>query len=199
MDMTEREKFIALVGNDLLVSSDAIVLLEGDGFSRLAKCAELFHENYAPVICFSGGAKNSDYGSFPFEMFEDKLADYNLTKSNFIVENLSRNTQEQAIEIIKIAKERYWTKIILVASNFHQYRAYLTFLQALNQTNTTLVIMNAPARNLPWFEVQPWGQRFELLDKEFEKIEKYTALGHIANFSEAIAYQKWKEQWILAN
>lgn len=196
--MTDREKCIALIDNDIIVKSDAIILLEGDGFSRLAKCAELFHANYAPIICFSGGVLNLEYGSYPFDMYKDKLKEYNLSPNNFILETKSKNTEEQAIEIIKIAKQASWKKIILVASNFHQYRAYLTFFKILKSYNYQLAIMNAPARDLPWFKTEPWGTRFNLLSSEFEKIEKYIESSKV-KYSDVIAYQQWKEKWIIKN
>ena len=34
MHLTNREKFIALTDNDGIQNSDAIILLEGDGFNR---------------------------------------------------------------------------------------------------------------------------------------------------------------------
>ena len=197
--MTDREKCIALIDNDILVKSDVIILLEGDGFSRLAKCAELFHANYAPVICFSGGAKNLEYGSFPFDLFIDKLKEFNLSKDNFILEVKSQHTEEQAIEIIRIAKKYSWKRIILVASNFHQYRAYLTFLKTLKKSDYELVIMNAPVRDLPWFRTEPWGKRFDLLTSEFEKIERYVGLGSALSYQIVFEYQKWKEQCITTN
>jgi len=196
--LSAKENFIVLTDNDILVEADAIILLEGDGFSRLAHCAKLFHNKLAPVICFSGGADNKPYGSFTFDMFEEKLIDFNLSTSDFIIENKSQHTQEQALEVIKLAREKSWKKIILVASNFHQYRAYLTFLKILKDTDTEIIIINSAARELPWFETQPWGQRFQLLKSEFEKIEKYMELGHCATYEEAIDYQVWKEEWILA-
>jgi len=196
--LSAKEKFIVLTDNDMLVKADAIILLEGDGFSRLAHCAKLFHNKLAPVICFSGGSENKPYGSFNFEMYEDKLIDFNLNKTDFIIENKSQHTQEQAIEVIKLSRERNWKKIILVASHFHQYRAYLTFLKIIEDFGYELVIINSSASDLPWFETQPWGQRFQLLNSEFEKIEKYMELRHCATYEEAIDYQVWKEEWILA-
>ncbi len=35
--------------------------------------------------------------------------------------------------------------------------------------------------------------RFERLTAEFERIEKYSAMGHLATADEVIEYQKWKE------
>lgn len=39
-----------------------------------------------------------------------------------------------------------------------------------------------------------WGIRFDRLKAEFGRIEKYSALGHLANALEVIEYQKWKER-----
>jgi hypothetical protein len=57
-----------------------------------------------------------------------------------------------------------------------------------------LVIYNAPVRNLSWFSETGWGRRIDRLEQEFERIEKYEKLGHIATFDEVINYQKWKEE-----
>jgi hypothetical protein len=54
-------------------------------------------------------------------------------------------------------------------------------------------LYNSPARNLGWFNNSGWGQRFERLEIEFDRIEKYSKLGHLATFKEVIEYQKWKE------
>ena len=37
------------------------------------------------------------------------------------------------------------------------------------------------------------GVRFERLEQEFIRIQKYSQLGHLATYGEAIDYQKWKE------
>ncbi len=62
--------------------------------------------------------------------------------------------------------------------------------------NKELLIYNAPAIDLPWFTETGWGKRFDLLDQEFAKIEKYTALRYLATEEELINYQKWKEQQV---
>ena len=52
---------------------------------------------------------------------------------------------------------------------------------------------DAPVRNLNWFVDSGWGIRFDRLQAEFERIEKYSALGHLATAREVIEYQRWKE------
>jgi hypothetical protein len=57
-----------------------------------------------------------------------------------------------------------------------------------------LILYNAPVRNLGWFSETGWGTRFNRLEKEFERIERYSTMGHLATYEEAIEYQKWKEE-----
>lgn len=188
MPLTEREKFISLVATDSPVKSDVIVLLEGDGTSRLSKCADLFKAGFAPVICFSGGADNKAYGSYPFSEYIPMLPKVGLRESDFILELKSQHTQQQAVEVLNLAEKSSWKSLILVASPYHQYRAFLTFLgEGLKRTQCP-VIYNAPASNLSWFIPEPWGKRYDLLTNEFEKIEQYIKTGHCASYLEALSY-----------
>lgn len=192
--LSERELFAALISGDTLVKADAIILLEGDGTSRLAYTAELFKSGIAPKICFSGGAVNPAYGSYIFEYYKPLLGENGLHESDFIVEGVSQHTQQQAEEVIKLAEKHNWKKIVLLASHYHQYRAYLTFLREILIRKSDIILISAPARNLSWFGENDWGRRYDLLSSEFEKIEKYMASGHCATYSEAIIYQQWKEK-----
>lgn len=195
--LTEREKFISLVDNDLLPPSDAIILLEGDGYNRYEQAVNLYKNGYAPVIVFSGGITNHKYGSYPFAEIEIKLLEKGVKRENIIHENISLNTKEQSDEVFKIAAANNWKKLILVASSEHQYRAYLTFLKTILDKKLDIALFNSPARQLSWFGKSDWGIRFERIDHEFDKIEKYKNMGHLASYTEAIKYQKWKEKLIL--
>lgn len=192
--MNLREKLIILVDNDYVQKSDAIILLEGDGLNRIPKAVELYQAGLADNIVFSGGITNLAYGSFPFSMAYPELIRAGIPPIAIIHESNSQNTREQAIEVIKLANLKGWKKLILVASHYHQYRAYLTFLKETADTNSTILLYNAPAKDLKWFTETGWGKRFDLLDEEFKRIEKYTELSHLATLNEAIDYQKWKEQ-----
>ena len=103
------------------------------------------------------------------------------------------NTRQQAVEVIRMAAEKGWKKLALVASHDHQYRAYLTFLREVLDTKCGIVLYNTPVRNLNWFVDSGWGMRFERLIGEFDRIEKYSAMGQLATAKEVIEYQKWKE------
>ena len=191
--MTEREKIIAIIDNDILFPSDAIILLEGDGLNRYSKVVELYNCNIATKIVFSGGITDYQYGSFPFSDILPYLLQTGIPSNNIIHESKSLNTREQAIEIVKLSLLNGWKKLVLVASHEHQYRAYLTFLREILDTKSDIILYNAPARNLGWFKISDWGLRYEHLEQEFSRIEKYSQLGHLASCKEVIDYQKWKE------
>lgn len=191
--ITDREKILAIVDNDCLSTSDAIILLEGDGFDRFRKAVSLYKQGKAPKIVFSGNITDYDYGSFPFAEVLPRMLEAGVPEDDIIHEDKSLNTREQAVEVVRMAQERGWKKLILVASHEHQYRAYLTFLREVLDSKSGITLYNAPARNLDWFVDKGWGTRFERLEAEILRIEKYTEMGHLANAQEVIDYQKWKE------
>tara|TARA_B100001175_G_scaffold242138_1_gene208518 strand:+ start:12391 stop:12990 length:600 start_codon:yes stop_codon:yes gene_type:complete len=195
MRLTEREKFIAIVDNDTISIVDAIVLLEGDGFNRYNKAADLYKQGWSKKIIFSGGITNYSYGSFPFSDILPRLLAAGIPKEDIIHEKKSKHTKEQAQEIIKMAIKNKWNNLILVATHDHQYRAYLSFLKAVLESKSKILLFNCPVRNLNWYEENVWGRRIDNIEIEFEKIEKYINSNQIATYSEAITYQEHKEKY----
>lgn len=187
-------KLLAIANGEKLKKSDALICLEGDGWSRADFAAKLFRKNWAEKIVISGGLFNLPF-SVPAEDLADYLIKKGISKERIILEKKSKNTREQAVEVIKIAKERKWQRVILVASYFHQPRAYLTFLKAMEESGFKIEIFNAPVKEVSWFEKTSLGSsRLELLEKEFKKIEDYTKKGHLAPIKKLLEYQKWKEK-----
>ena len=194
--ITDREIIMAIVDNDCLMKSDAAILLEGDGFFRFQKAVELYNQGIVSKIVFSGNIIDKDYGSYPFEEVKPFIMKGGVPEKDIIHEDKSLNTRQQAVEIVKMAKMNGWKKLALVASHEHQYRAYLTFLREVLDTNSGLILYNAPVRNLNWFIDSGWGTRFERLESEFDRIERYNLKGHLASAEEVINYQKWKESML---
>jgi len=190
----EKIKLISIAYNDSVKKSNAIVCLEGDGYERVKQAASLYQRKLAKIIVVSGGFNNP-----PFSIIANKMAKKLIQKGvlakSIIIEEKSQNTYEQGIEIMKLVKKNRWKKIIIVASHFHQPRAYLTFLQAMKDTKLKIKIFNAPARELSWFKnTFPGLSRLRLLENELKKIDAYSKKGHLANIKEAINYQMWKEK-----
>jgi len=191
--MNDKEKFLVLISNERLKKADAIILLEGDGLNRVKHTADLYKAGWADIAVVSGGIYTLAYGSYPSEYLVPELIKEGVPPERILIEGKSQHTQEQAEEVLELANGRGWKKIILVASPHHQPRAFLTFLKVMNEKQMKIQLINASARELSWFEETGWGKRITLIDSEFEKIEKYGALGQMATFKEAIEYQQWKE------
>ena len=192
--ITDREIIMAIVDNDCLKPSDAIILLEGDGFHRFQKAVDLYKKGLGKKIVFSGAIVQKEYGSYPFEEVKPFILNAGVPEENLIHEDKSLQTQQQAVEVVKMAMENGWKRLALVASHEHQYRAYLTFLRQVLDSKSGIILYNAPVRNLDWFVDSGWGLRFDRLKAEIERIEKYSAYGHLANAQEVVAYQQWKEK-----
>ena len=192
--ITDREIIMAIVDNDCLKPSDAIILLEGDGFHRYQKAVDLYEKGYGKKIVFSGAIVQKEYGSYPFEEVKPFILNAGVPEKDLIHEDKSLQTQQQAVEVVKMAMENGWKRLALVASHEHQYRAYLTFLRQVLDSKSGIILYNAPVRNLEWFVDSGWGMRLDRLKAEIERIEKYSAYGHLANAQEVVEYQQWKEK-----
>ena len=111
--MTECEKFISVVDNDILKPSDAIILLEGDGLNRYQKAVELYKQNIAAKIVFSGNITDYAYGSFPFSDILPHVLNAGVPTSAVIHEDRSLNTKEQAVEVVRMAIKNSWKRFTL--------------------------------------------------------------------------------------
>jgi uncharacterized SAM-binding protein YcdF (DUF218 family) len=192
--MTNKEIFIVLCSNDTLKKSDAIILLEGDGYNRVERTIKLFKQGWAPKIVVSGGYDNETNGSINGDKLIPILLENGIKKECIIYEKKSMHTDEQANNVIDLCIKFNWKKIILVASNYHQYRAYFTFFRKLSLKNLekSIEIINAPADKLSWFIETGWGIRYDLLQLEFEKIEKYFKEDYQLFYNKILDYFKWK-------
>ena len=174
--ITDRETIMAIVDNDCFTRSDAAVLLEGDGFFRFRKAVSLYKSGLVSKIVFSGNIVDRDYGSYPYEEVKPYILSEGVPEEDLIHEDVSMNTRQQAIEVVRMATEKGWKKLALVASHDHQYRAYLTFLREVLDTKCGIVLYNTPVRNLkqrfgkdpeesePCFYNQDWYDKEDFID-----------------------------------
>ena len=193
--MDDKELFTILIATDVHQNSDVVVLLEGDGFSRINKSCSILTKQEAKLLIFSGGVDKEEVGSYCYYKCESRILNFNIPKEQIILELNSKNTREQALEVIEICIQNNLTSLILTASHYHQFRAFLTFLKVLleKKIENKIIIYNAPENKLDWFADSGWGKRVDLLELEFEKIQKYQKLGHIASYTDAVKYFKWRE------
>ncbi len=190
--MTDRERFIVLLDSERPRESDAIILLEGDGYARYKEAASLFKAGIAPVICFSGNLDNGKSGAFTFDRIKPLILAEGVPETALLFEDKSRNTYEQAVQVIGLAQKKGWKRITIVASHYHAYRAFLTFLCVQKTELPDLVMDMASVKGLDWYEETGWGRRIDLLESEFEKIDAYQKKDNVASYKAGIEYLEWK-------
>lgn len=133
-------------------AADAIVVVSGgDTKARVDRAVMLYQNGWAPLLVFSGAAQDIAAPSNAAVMREQALA-AGVARSDIIIEEASRNTEENAQNVARALSSRAPNSIILVTSAYHQRRAMLEFEQALGRN---VEIINAPVtRDRHWYG--PW-------------------------------------------
>ena len=191
--LSPRETFTALVFSGPLKQADAIVVLTGeDAIPRADTAFQLLKQGAAQVIVLTGNMDDP-----PAKQDAKRVAAYlmgqGLAPDRIVLESRATQTREQAVNVVAMAVERGWARLLLCVSAYHTPRAYLTFLRALQDIGKAeaIQIVAVPASQSAWFRT-PDGvasmTRVQLLDLEFSKIALY---GHdVASYDEGISYLK---------
>lgn len=198
MSADERDQFLAMVTQGPLVRGDAIIVCCGeDADVRLNMALGLFQPPHsaAPIILLSGGVHSLPRWKGA-ERCAATLYGKGIRPSAILTETESLHTRASAVASVRLACDRGWKRILLVASAYHAYRAYLTFLHALTDVghHRTLQLVLVPA-TAPWFAAPPGmtAMRAELLAGELVKIEEYRVAGHVASYADALATLRYWE------
>lgn len=188
--VTDRERFLSALYTAPLLPADAIIVLCGeDGDERGTAALELLRQGAAHTVVCSGALDDPPrrHGA---ERVAQQLMAAGLAPDRIKVEVGSRNTHEQAVNVVEIAVVNDWHRLLIVASNYHLPRAMLTFIKAIGEQPIRLVPF--ATTHTSWW-LTPRGveaARLELLDSEFSKISEYGA--HCASWSEGLDYlRRW--------
>src|SRR5687768_4367052 len=101
--MTPRERYLCLIADDTLRHADAVVILEGDGVERIPEGARLYREGWAPLVVISGGLDKPPH-SIPASAMRAPLMAAGVPHRAILLEEQSRHTREQAVEIAALAR-----------------------------------------------------------------------------------------------
>lgn len=175
--------------------ADAIVLLQGDQADRAPMALSLFQQRLAPLILISGNNvlvgpnTRPEESDFELALLEKYLVEHGVPASSVLIDDQAFNSFGQAVNAVRIAKERGWRTLLVVVSAYHALRAYLSFVkQAQDQGwNGTIVVH---AVEFPW-DSAPSGREktaCEMLELEMEKIQKYAK--DIATIEAGLQYFK---------
>jgi uncharacterized SAM-binding protein YcdF (DUF218 family) len=192
--ISDREQFMSVLLTSPLLKADAIVVCCGeDGIERSKVAVQLVRQEGAPFIVLSGGVEGDSLkGAVSCQSF---VMGQGVSPTRIIVEKESTNTREQAVNVVKIAAEKEWRRLLIVASPYHAPRAMLTFLKALQEVGKEkeIQLIAVPASHLAWWK-SPEGNkrtRLELLSGEMGKIAMYPE--HISTYSDGLSYlHEWE-------
>jgi uncharacterized SAM-binding protein YcdF (DUF218 family) len=109
--------------------ADVIVVLGGGeaGTERRTRHAvALYQQGYAPVvICTGGGTVDGDLSEA--ELCAQQAEASGVPAAAIVQDERSRSTEENAIQVARIMRERGWVDAVLVSDNFHLWRAARLF------------------------------------------------------------------------
>lgn len=185
----ECEELLPIVLNQALRKADAIIWLQGDRYDRGLKTLNLFNQNWAKIIVISGNneliGKNERTGEDNISILEMKawLISMGIKEKDLLVDSESMNTRGQAENVLHLAKQKKWQRIILVASPHHQLRAFASFVRRALEIGWNGKIINQSA-DLKWQDT-PCGRNEtcqQVWEEEKFKMNKYK--NHIATLLE---------------
>ncbi len=188
--MTARERYLAILTSwpHWTATSDAIVLLAGDGEGRVDMAVRMMLAGAGQTLVITGGLDNPPY-SLTARTLRAKAMGAGGAPSKIVVDGTARNTREQAVNVLRLAHARGWRRLTIVASPDHAARAHLTFIRALDDNNAADVVLVVPVVSwLKWSEV-PAGRdvaRLELFTDELGKVEQYAE--HVATWERGVEY-----------
>ncbi len=108
-------------------AADAIVVISGgDTSARTNEGVKLYQQGWAKALIFSGAAQDTDSQSNAAEM-KQLAVSAGVPKTAISIDELARNTQQNASNVASLLKQKGYHSIILVTSGYHQRRALLEF------------------------------------------------------------------------
>jgi uncharacterized SAM-binding protein YcdF (DUF218 family) len=152
------------------------VCLEGDTTLRLRATAKLYHAGKIDRVVVSGGLNEPHLDRLPAAAMKQKLIKMGLPEETVILEEQSENTLHQARLVSSIAKERGFSRLLIIASGYHLLRAYRTFLRVALAQDLPFSLYGYPAGPAwTWFLRSPTEgrYRFLLFFDELAKIREY--------------------------
>jgi uncharacterized SAM-binding protein YcdF (DUF218 family) len=120
--------------------ADAIVVVSGgDTRGRTQAGIDLYKNNWADTLIFSGAAQDKS-GPSNAEAMMLQAVQAGIPSSAILIDGSSESTQQNAMNTQTIVSSKGYTDIILVTSGYHQRRASLEF----NKQAESVEIRNYP-------------------------------------------------------
>lgn len=161
-----------LIRKDELKPADVIVVLGGEREERVIHGVKLFKDGWARKdrIIMTGGPAVWKYTWAG--MMKEQAEALGVPGKNIIVQDVSRNTEEDAIYVRGLLAIRGYKSIILVTSPYHSKRASIIFGRVLG---VDYKVINAPVPD-SWLKFSQWWKRPRERDMVLNEFSKFIRL-----------------------
>ncbi len=140
-----------------LSKSDAIVAISGGETDlRTTEAVKLYREGWAPTLIFAGAAQDPNSPSNASAMQRQAIA-LGVPPRAILLDEVSSNTEQNAVGVAKIVRDRQMSRIILVTSPYHQRRASIAFRRALPPETH---ILNHSTTDHAWRRTKWWANSY---------------------------------------
>jgi len=159
-----------------LERSDAIIVISGDeSLARYREGVRLYRAGWAPVIIFSGAAK--DHPESNAEVMRKMAVSDGLPPASILTDDLGGDTYGNALHTRPLMEARGFRSAILVTSPYHLHRAALTFRGVYDGSGIRVIGRSAPDGE--WRKQSWWtsGETRVLTLRELEKLAYVTFTG----------------------
>ena len=125
-------------------SVDAIVAISGgDTSARTAQAIDLYKNDWASLLIFSGAAADKS-GPSNAEAMKRQAIDEGVPEKDILIDETSETTKENANNTVDMVRKYKINSVILVTSGYHQRRAGLEFGQ---RAGMEIKVVNHPVKS----------------------------------------------------
>jgi uncharacterized SAM-binding protein YcdF (DUF218 family) len=133
--------------------ANAIVVLGGDNGERSLKAQALYHDGFAPLIVLTGLEKGSATPPPRLTWRADYLAAHGVPRSVLRFEVGSRNSYEEATNILALMQKQKWQRVIVVSDPPHMRRLAWTWNRVFKNSGLHYVLVPSSAE---WWIPGEW-------------------------------------------
>lgn len=95
-----------------------------DAVERLTRTFELLRSGRAKMALISGGTVDPRvHEAVEARVLKAQLVQWGIDPARIVIEDQSRNTRENALDLAPVVRQRRWNKLLLITSAFHMQRA----------------------------------------------------------------------------
>jgi len=133
--------------------TNAIIVLGGDDGSRSLRAQALYHAGYAPIIVLTGLERGSAAPPPRLTWRADLLAANGVPKSALRFEVRSRNSFEEATQILALMRRQKWQSVVVISDPPHMRRLSWTWTKVFRDSGLHYVLVTSAA---DWWSPGDW-------------------------------------------